>query len=236
MENNSSIQLRMSSNLPAIPTAQSLAQIRMSEESYPHYRNIPVTARQKWLANQIQYLASITRIRDFEAREPIIMATALDDMMAQDAGMANLTLPEIADAFKNGVFGIYGEFYGITAPNLYGFLDSFLKSEKKKEATAIVLKSKEQLYAEKKAAEKSERDRKLREEIEEAKRNGSFVPTGKVWFEPKKVENPKENDRAHREMVREQAKEILRYIPYDTNTEGGRDTPASAHKDTSGGE
>ena len=216
MENNSSIQLQTSNKLPAVNTPQELAQIRMAESMYPRYRNTPVPSRQKWLANQIQYLASITRIRDFEAREPVIMATALDDMISQDRAMADLTFPEIADAFKNGVFGIYGEFYGLTAPNLYGFLNSFLDSEKKKEATALVLKSKEEMYEEKTRAEREERQRRIRAEIEEAKRTGAFTPTGKVWFKPKLVKDVIDSD-GHREKVRQQAREILRQSLNDTD-------------------
>ena len=210
MDYNSSIQLRTSNdNTPAIATPQALAEIRMDERRYPHYCNIPVQVRLKWLANQIQYLVSITRIRDFEAREPIVMATSLDEMITRDSDMAGLTLPELADAFKNGVFGLYGEFYGLTAPSLYGFIDKFLSSEKKKEASAIVLKSREQSYEEKKAAEKEEMQRRIRAEIEEAKRNGSFVPTGKVWFKPQTVDDAIDSA-AHREKVRRQAQAILK--------------------------
>lgn len=209
MGTNNSIQLQTSSNIPSIPTAQSLAEIRMNEQMYPHYRNIPASVRQNWLASQISYLASIARIRDFESREPILMAVSLDEMISNDNDMVNLTLPEIADAFKNGVYGIYGEFYGLTAPNLFGFIDKFLSSEKKKEASAIVLKTREQSYAEKKAAEKEERERRIREEIEEAKRRGDFVPTGKVWFKPKSVDDALDSSE-HREKVRRQAQEILR--------------------------
>ena len=229
MATNNQLQLQTSNNLPTIDTPQALAEIRMNESMYPHFNKVQRPARQEWLANQIKYLASITRIKDFDAREALLMATALEDMMAQDAGMSSLTFPEVADAFKNGVFGIYGEFFGLNAPNLYGFLNSFLRSEKKREATALVLKSREQASSERKEAEIKKNLELLRKEVEEAKRRGDFIPTGKLWFKPKKVENPKENDRAHREMVRQQAKEILKDIPYDTDTEGGRETPASAH-------
>ena len=210
MDNDRQIQLRTSSeNIPAIPSAESLAAIRMDESRYPHYRHIPQSARQEWLAGRMKYLASITRIRDFSAKEAILMAAALDEMIAQHRDMSELTLPEIADAFKSGVFGFYGEFYGLSATNLYDYLVSFLDSEKKKDAAAIVLKTREQSYAEKKAAEKAEQDRRIRAEIEEAKRNGSFVPTGRVWFQPKKVDDALADDE-HRKRVRAQAQEILR--------------------------
>ena len=210
MDNTSRMQLQTSSNnTPSIATPQALAEIRLDETRYPHYRNIAPPARMKWLAGQIQFLASIARIRDFEAREPVMMASMLDEMITKDSDMMELTLPELADAFKNGVFGLYGEFFGLTAPNLFWFINSFLDSEKKKEASSIVLKTREQSYAEKKAAEKAEQDRRIRAEIEEAKRNGSFVPTGRVWFQPKKVDDVLADDE-HRKRVRAQAQEILR--------------------------
>lgn len=203
------MQLQTSNdNTPAIATAQALAEIRLDEARYPHYRNIAQPARMKWLAGQIQFLASIARIRDFEAREPVMMASMLDEMITKDSDMRELTLPELADAFKNGVFGIYGEFFGLTAPNLFGFINSFLDSQKKKDASAIVLKSREQAYAEKKAAEKEEMHRRIRAEIEEAKRNGSFVPTGRAWFTPKTVDDALDSEE-HRRKVRQQAREIL---------------------------
>lgn len=210
MDSNSNIiQLRTSSdNIPAIATAQALAEIRMDERRYPHYKRIAMRDRVAWLANQVKYLASIARLRDFDAREAVLTATALDEMICTDSDMMELTLPEIADAFKSGVFGKYGEFYGLSAPNLYGFLDKFLASEKKKEASAMVLKSREQSYDERKAAEKEEMQRRIRAEIEEAKRNGSFVPTGRVWFQPKTVDDAM-SSREHMERVRMQAREIL---------------------------
>ena len=202
-------QTNNSNRLPALKDAAALALVRMDEKNYPRYRNIPLRDRGKFLAGQIQYLASIMRIKDFDQREPILMAQALDEMMGEDRDMMDLTLPEIADAFKSGVFGLYGEFYGLTAPNLFGFLNSFLESEKKREAAGIVVKSREQAYRERVAAEREARQRQIREEMEEAKRNGTFVPTGKAWFEPKKVEDLERESAAHREKVRRQAREIM---------------------------
>lgn len=204
------IQLQTSNNnLPAIDSATTLAVIRMDEKKYPHYRNIPQMERMGLVAKEIQFLASIMRIKDFDKREPVLMATALDDMMREDKDMMELTMAEISVAFKNGVFGIYGEFYGLTAPNLFGFLNSFLESSLKREATELVIKSREQAYLERTAAERAERQRKIRAEIEEAKRNGSFVPTGRTWFKPKMVKDVMKESAEHRERVRKQAREIL---------------------------
>lgn len=209
MESNQALQLQTSNNMtPAIIDAGALAQIRLDEANYPHYRNIAVPARMKWMAGQIQFLATIARIRDFEAKEPVIMASALDEMISTERDMLELTLPEIADAFKNGVFGSYGEFYGLSAPNLFGFIRSFLTSEKKREATALVVKSKKDAYLERTAEERAARQRAIQEEIAEAKRAGTFVPTGQVWFKPQMV-NDAVSSKEHREKVRQQAREIL---------------------------
>ena len=219
MDNDRQIQLRTSSdNTPAIPTAESLAAIRMDGDRYPHYRSIPQPKRQEWLAGQMKYLASITRIRDFSAREAILMATVLDEMIVQHRDMSELTFPEIADAFKSGVFGFYGEFYGLSATNLYDYLVSFLDSAKKKEATALVAKSKEAAYLERTKAERDRQRQDIRAEIEEAKRNGSFVTTGKAWFKPKMVNDIMPDNKAHRALVRQQAREILNQARHDTDS------------------
>lgn len=204
------IQVQTSSNnLPAITTPETLAQIRLNEANFPRYRNIRQEVRLEWMAKQMIYLAQIARIRDFDGKTAILMATALDEMMLQHKDIAELTLPEISDAFKSGVFGLYGEFYGLSAPNLYGFLCGFLESSKKKEATDLVSKSKQEAYREKTRAETERRQRAIQEEIEAAKRAGTFVPTGKVWFNPKMVNDAMRESKEHREKVRQQAREIL---------------------------
>lgn len=203
---NNKLQLSTSnSQLPALNTPEDIAAVRLDERRYPRYGNVPQPARVKWLAEQAKTLAAIARIRDFDAKEAIATAVALDEMMTKNEAISALSIVEVAEVFKEGVFGSYGEFYGLSAPNLYGFLRSYLESEKKQAATAIVRKS----YEERKKAEKDEMLRRIRAEIEEAKRNGSFVPTGRVWFQPRKVDDVLADDE-HRKRVRAQAQEILR--------------------------
>ena len=204
MDNNK-IQLRTSSNeLPSLNTPEAIAEVRLDERRYPRYYNIPQPSRLKWLAEQTKTLAAIARIKDFDGREAIVTASSLDEMIMKNEAISGLTTPEMAEAFKSGVFGLYGEFYGLSAPNLYGFLRSYLESEKKQAATAIVRTK----FEDRKKAEQEERQRRIRAEIEEAKRNGSFVPTGRAWFQPKTVDDAIDES-AHREMVRQQAREIL---------------------------
>ena len=206
------LQVRTNNNvaLPAIATAMSLADIRLNEKQFPRYKNIPQPQRIEWLAGEIKTLAEITRIKDFGGRDAIMMAGVLDEMILQEFYMADLTLPEIHDAFKCGVFGKYGEFYGISAPNLYGFLESFINSDKKREAAELVRKTKAQMRAERTRMEYEAEQRKIRAEIEEAKRNGTFVPTGKAWYKPKSVNDAITESEEHRAKIRQQADAILR--------------------------
>ena len=206
------IQLRKNNEVPAIATTDALVAIRLDEKRYPRYKNIPQAARLEWMATEIKTLSEILRVKDFDGRVAIMTAAALDKMVMQEFYMSDLTLPEIHDAYENGIFGLYGEFYGINAPSLYGFLDGYIHSDKKIEAAKKVIKTKEEIRAEKSRLEREAEQRKIRAEIEEATRNGTFVPTGKAWFKPEKVDDVIAKDAEHREKVRRQAEEIMRQL------------------------
>lgn len=180
--------------LPAIPDAKTIAAIRLNEREFPHYKNIPKGKRIEWVATEIKMLADITRAKNFDAKDSIIIAAALDEVVMEDFYASDLTFPEIRDSFKKGVFGIYGEFKGLSAPNLYGFLNSYLLSENKKASAEMVRKEKEKFLAEKKRKEREEEQRKIWAEIEEAKKNGTFVPTGRAWYKPQIVDEVLEDD------------------------------------------
>lgn len=164
--------------MPATTDASSIASVMLNEKRFPKYRNIPQQGRLGWMSAEIKTLASIIRVKDFDAREAVATSVVLDDMIMQDRFLSDLTLPEIHSAFRNGVFGLYGEFYGIgiSSPNLYGFLNSYLVSDKKVDANKIVRQQKEKEYEARKQKEREEEQKRLRAEIEEAKRNGTFVP------------------------------------------------------------
>lgn len=198
-----------SSSLPSVSTGEEIAAVRLDEAKYPRYELIPPASRQKWLATEIKALAAVTRIRDLEAREAIMMAASLDEMlMTPDDNTGNLTLPELHKAFTAGVYGKYGEFYGLSAPNLYGFVRSYLSTPEKKIASDIVMWEKKKAYAEKERLRREWEQKLLRAEIEKAKRDGTFVPTGRLTYQPKKVKDVV-RDNEHRMLVRQQAKEIL---------------------------
>lgn len=188
-ETNNSLQAwTSSSDIVRIENAKSLAAIRLDPVHFPHYKDIPQPERLKWMTKESMTLAEIARIRDFDMMSAARLATVLDEMLMEDHYLSDLTLPEFHEAFKSGVFGLLGDFHGISAPNLYGFAEKWLESDKKRESAEIVRKTKAELRAEKTRQEQEEERRRIREEIEQAKRDGTFVPTGKAWYKPKSVD------------------------------------------------
>jgi len=215
MERNNQIQPLTSNSPVQASTPEAIASIRMDVATHPRYGKVSRTARREWLAKEIKVLASIVRIKDFDGREAVFMASTLDDMFSVNDLMSDLTFPELHEAFMGGVFGKYGEFYGLTAPNLYGFVDSYLGSEKKLEASRIIREANEK----KRVREREEEQRRMREEVEEAKRKGEYTP-GEIFGHTSlksalksigAIEaEVKAKDAAHREKVHRQAMEILK--------------------------
>ena len=109
--------------VPVVMTAENIAGIMLDEKHFPRYRNIAQQKRMEWLSLEMKSLATITRMKDFNAQEAVAASIVLDEMIMQDRFIPDLTLLEMHNAFRNGVFGLYGEFYGISSPNLYGFLN-----------------------------------------------------------------------------------------------------------------
>lgn len=201
MDNNLAIQIfqrNSDSNLPAITTPQSLADILLDRGRFPRYNEVPSQVRVEWL--QLQMI-KMMRLSHTKPSDPMVDAVALDDMMMKDRYMSVLTQPEIDYAFRNGVFGLYGEFYGITAMSLFGFLQAFIQSEQKSQAAKLV---RQKLYEQEQKAEQE----RLRAEIEQAKRDGSFVPTENFRENFFKLTNPARDDVEHRKRVLEQARKI----------------------------
>ena len=162
--------------MPALVSAENIAGIMLDEKHFPRYRNIAQQKRMEWLSLEMKSLATIVRMKDFNAQEAVAASVVLDEMIMQDRFISDLTLIEMHSAFRNGVFGLYGEFYGISSPNLYGFLNSYLVSDKKVDANKIVRQQKEKEYEARRQKEREEEQKRLRAEIEDAKRNGTFVP------------------------------------------------------------
>ena len=135
MEQTKAIALT-SSNVPAIPDAKTLASVRM-DKSIPHYKDLDQAQRVKWLKGQIMSLNMI-RHQMAEDWQVEFDAQALDEFIMDDHFASDYTFSEIKDSFKRGLMGDYGEYYGLTAESLYGFIRGYFMSEKKRTATKLV--------------------------------------------------------------------------------------------------
>ena len=202
----SAVSVWTSSSAVKVTSAESIVAIRKDREHYPRYKDIPVKDRQRWLAKQFFTLASIARMKEYTADEATIGAVALDERIMDAEVLANLTAPEIEYAFKNGVFGAYGEYYGLNAISLYNFLEEFVKSEKKQESARLIREEREKQIRD----EDEEYRARIRAEMEEAKRNGTFVPTGRFDFgRASKSVNEVLDTKEHKERIARQAQDIL---------------------------
>ena len=193
-------------SLPAVQDARAIAAIRI-DRRVPRYKDAPASYRIGWLTKQITriYIIKHISLTDQNGRDRTqtikVDAAALDGFIMRNDSISDLTQAEIYDAFTSGVLGDYGEYVGVTSETLFKFLKEFVVSEKKQEATRIVREERERA---RKVANENERAR-LRAEIEAAKKDGSFVPTGEI-FKPKMVSDITEEEReAHREKIRRQA-------------------------------
>lgn len=168
------------------------------DKSVPRYKGESEYKRKKWLYRQIGgcHILAHTAVTSWEVLT--IDADVLDASMMSDPAIADLTALEIQDAFRCGVSGIYGEFYGINPKTLFGFLKSYLASDKKQQAHRIIISR--QSREEKAGAER------IYEAIQEAKRNGTFTPT---WGPDYKFTD-KVDSADHKEKIKRQAEEIYR--------------------------
>ena len=144
MEKSKAIALT-NNNAPAIPDAQSLAALRL-DKSVPHYKDVEKGSRIGWLKEKILTLGMI-RHQVAESWQVEFDANILDEFIMDDQFASDYTFPEIWDAFRRGLMGDYGEYFGLTAESLYGFIRGYFMSDKKRKATEIVrqtLKAQEQ--------------------------------------------------------------------------------------------
>lgn len=180
-----------------------LAEIRTDPDRYPHYRNIAEKQRGKWLSTQLLTLAGLMRIKDYTIDDARMAATALDGQIMGHQFISDYTLVEIADAFRSGIFGELGEWKGLTVQSLWGFLVRSLSLPVRREAINAI-------YARRQAEKAHAEQEAIRAEIEKAKADGTFTPTGRIEAVVRKpAYEPSAEDLAHRERVRAQAAEIL---------------------------
>lgn len=156
-----------------ISTAESLAILRL-DKSVPHYRNIPKDKRVSWLIERIAQ-ANLLRHQKVDGLAQVLEmdALALDAYIMENIYYSDFTLNEIEEAIRMGLVGKYGEYYGINAISLYGFIEGFFKSEKKQKAIKLV-------QAQRK---REQREQYEREQREKARLEGWGVPMKTVTQE-----------------------------------------------------
>lgn len=133
------------------------------------YREGDEDKRKQWLFRQIGACYFIAHQKQPSWDAMTIDTDMLDASMIDDPVISNLTSVEIQDAFRAGVTGVYGEFYGISPKTLLGFLKSYVASEKKIEAHRLITHRQVQ--------EDKEANERLWAEIQAQKAKGMFVPT-----------------------------------------------------------
>lgn len=178
-----------------------LADIRTNPITYPHYRTIAEKSRKEWLSGQIFTLAGLLRVKDYGTNDAMTAASFLDGQIMRHKFISDYTLVEISEVFRLGLFGEYGEWRGLTVQTLWGFLQKSLNSPTRQEAINLI-------YTRRQAEAAKAEQARLRAEIEKAKADGSFVPTGKIPTLGRPVYDEAEAQ-AHRDRVRQQAREIL---------------------------
>ena len=133
------------------------------------YRQGEDGKRKEWLYQQMGacYFLNHQKLPSWDMMT--IDTDVLDASMIDDPVISNLTSVEIQDAFRSGVTGAYGDYYGISPKSLLGFLKSYIASEKKIDAHRMISMRREK--------EDKEANERLWAEIQAQKANGMFVPT-----------------------------------------------------------
>ena len=146
------------------------------------YRQGEEGKRKEWLYQQMGacYFLNHQKLPSWDTMT--IDTDVLDASMIDDPVIANLTSVEIQDAFRAGVTGVYGEFYGISPKSLLGFLKTYIASDKKVEAHRMITMRQEK--------DDKEANERLWAEIQAQKAKGMFVPT---WGPNYNFKNEKNN-------------------------------------------
>lgn len=157
-------------------TPQQIAAVRL-DSAAKRYGTMAEEVRRSWLRFEIGKLM-VLRGMEIDKTMVSFHAAGLDDMIMQEYDLSQLTLPEIDAALKAGLAGRYGEVYGVAASGMIAWLNGYMESEAKQEATAIVRAKLESI----RAAEKKAAAEKARREIENLKASGEYVPNPRGWW------------------------------------------------------
>ena len=190
------MQILRTSN--SIATAEQLADLIL-DKSVPRFHELDERTRRGWLGDQINALNYMTHSSRIISEIDLVVEASMLDQEIMDNNVRWLTQVEMQEAFRKGIMREYGDFYGITASSLMGFLRGFMEGRKRQEAKSII-----QMRELRREMEGQDR---LKEEIERAKASGEFVPT---WGPGHTFKKEAEDSAAHREKIRKQAEQIYK--------------------------
>lgn len=192
---------------PDITTAEKLA-AALRDPGTVRYKDVPEAARVRWLGELILDACGLKN-QDPGGVDVSLHATALDAKMIRDPRTAGLLPAEITEAVRDGLFGDYGEYYGITAISLYRFVRAYLSGPKRRETAVLIRQSQE-------AEEAARRQGEIRARCEALMRGGYVPGRALAPYRPKTV-NMAIGSRAHREKIRRQAERILEESKQEAN-------------------
>lgn len=209
--------LQISKASSKIATAEQLADLRAAKladgrNAYPRYREGGDVERYSWLNKQFFGLALIAHVTIDPVTIKVDVDT-LDSEIMQDPYLRELTLVEMQEAFRKGLNGEYGEYFGLSSVSLLKFLKGFLRSEKKAAASSIFHKRRDK--------EEREANERFYRGLYEAQKAGKIVIPDfshmRINGKQEKKTYTAEESAAHREKVRQQAEEILRLAKEKNN-------------------
>lgn len=138
MATNNQIQVfRTNNSLPSLRTAEDIAGVRLAPNKHPHYGDMPTDVRKAWLMQELVKINMVKHQRP-DADMLTFDVTALDEYIMDNMVARDLTQAEIDRAFLLGIRGDFGEYYGLTADSLYGFIDGYIHTPEKREAARLV--------------------------------------------------------------------------------------------------
>ena len=177
-----------------ISTPEKLAVV-IADQSIARYKDIPEAERKLWIGSQIYGLCLILHYQAPSPEDVMIDCHFADQMIMDDGGICCLKQVEMQEAFRRGVAGEYGEFYGVTAKSLIGFLKAYRKSGKRAEAISILEKGYKQTL--------KDEDELFWKTLVDAREKGFDIPVFPA--------SPFEDDNQHKERIRRQREEILKH-------------------------
>lgn len=176
----------------------------IGDTTIARYKDIPIETRKLWLGSQIYALCLILHYQTPSAEDVKLDCAFADQMIMDDEGIQCLKQVEMQEAFRRGIAREYGDFYGVTASSLVGFLKAYRTSKKRQDAIEI-------LYREEQA--RVSKDRKKEEAAyriiaQHCMEKGIHLPGLRPGMLDK--EENKTDSEAHRQKIARQREEILK--------------------------